>query len=54
MCKLYSICNDEFINIVKKSFYLKDIVKKFTGIQFTSLNDTIDNTIKGRLKSNRK
>lgn len=47
MCKLYSICNDEFINIVKKSFYLKDIVKKcgYTA----SLNKRTRDKIKKRI-----
>lgn len=45
---------DTINSAYKNVSYDTSKIKKFTGLQFTSLNDTIENTIKGRLKSNRK
>ena len=47
MCKLYSIPNDEFICIVKKSFFLKDVLKK-CGYKATD-NKGTRNKIKKRI-----
>ena len=45
---------DTINSAYKNVSYDTSKIKKFTGLQFTSLNDTIENTINGRLKSNRK
>ena len=58
ICRLFNmkpmLTPDTINSAYKNVSYDTSKIKKFTGLQFTLLNDTIENTINGRLKSNRK